>query len=63
MSQLKAKGRLLDHRSDDLAGYDDFNTTNSQGEPNRRPGDPAGTDESPPYVSPPPPWPRVFPQL
>lgn len=64
MIQLKAKGRPLDHRSDDLAGRDDLNTTSSQGEPNCRPDDPAGTDDLPPYVSPPPaPWPRVFPQL
>jgi len=64
MIQLKTKDRLRDHQSDDLAERGDLNTTSSQGAPNWRPNGPMGTDESPPYGSPPPaPWPRIFPQL
>jgi hypothetical protein len=62
MIQLNAKDRPFDVRSDERSDCSD--PINFRGKANSQPNDPVRTDESPPFVSPPPaPWPRVFPQL
>ncbi len=62
MIQLDTKGRPLEARP--AASADRSGPADSQDDANRRPVNPAETDEMPFFVSPPrAPWPRIFPQL